>query len=70
MRKLLFTSLKDHSMAFYLQNDVLVDVYVTDDTPSCIGNIYVGKVKNIVKNIIVILHYRKYGNMAEMVELI
>lgn len=51
MRKLLFTSLKDHSMAFYLQNDVLVDVYVTDDTPSCIGNIYVGKVKNIAPNI-------------------
>ncbi len=50
--KLLLTNIKDRSVALLLQNDILISVQVIQLTASSrIGEIYIGKVKNILPNI-------------------
>lgn len=52
MHKLLFTSLHEHHMAVLFQEDSLVDFYSMNDLfHSKVGSIYIGKVKNVAKNI-------------------
>jgi len=50
--KLILTNIKDRAAAFLLQKDILISVRTIDSNPPVqIGEIYIGKVKNIVSNI-------------------
>ena len=49
--KLIFTGLKNMRWAFLIQNDRLTAAQVLPEIPGKIGAIYIGKVKNVVKNI-------------------
>lgn len=49
--KLLFTVLRNHMCALLIQDERLKAVQVLDNSPSKIGAVYIGKVKNVVKNI-------------------
>lgn len=49
--KLLFTSYRGHSCSLLIQNDRLVEAFFFQNTPSRLGAIYIGKVRNVVKNI-------------------
>lgn len=49
--KLLFTEHKKHMCALLIQDDRLKAARVLDNPPSKIGAVYIGKVKNVVKNI-------------------
>ena len=51
-RKLIITTLDNQILSAVLENDEVVELHCSDtETDSLIGNIYVGKVKNIVSNI-------------------
>ena len=50
--KLILTYIKEKAVALLLRDDMLLSVQVIDDTDSLqVGEVYIGKVKNIVKNI-------------------
>ncbi len=50
--KLILTCIKDRTVALLVRDDILLSAHVIDNTESLqIGEIYIGKVKNIVKNI-------------------
>ena len=49
--KLLFTRIRDRMCALLIQQDRLTAVQVLPDNPGKIGAVYLGKVKNVVKNI-------------------
>lgn len=49
--KVLFTEVRDRLCAFLIQNNRLKAVRVLSETSGKIGAIYIGKVKNVVKNI-------------------
>lgn len=52
MNQLIITHFKDKLVSCFLENGELVQVNCEDtDTKGILGNIYVGKIKNIVKNI-------------------
>ena len=48
-QKLLLTHYEGHKAAFLLENDRLMQVVLSGNSPYAIGDIYVGRVKNIVK---------------------
>lgn len=48
-QKLLLTHYDGHKAAFLLENDRLMQVMISGNSPYAIGDIYVGRVKNIVK---------------------
>lgn len=48
--KIIITKYQDRQLMSVFQDDVLTDLYF-DEENSAVGNIYVGRVKNIVKNI-------------------
>ena len=50
--KLILTYIKEKAVALLLRDDMLLSVQVIDDTDTLqVGEVYIGKVKNIVKNI-------------------
>lgn len=49
--KMLFTDYRGRKCMMYLQNDRLIQVKVLDGNSGKIGAVYVGKIKNIAKNI-------------------
>lgn len=48
-QKLLLTYYKERKAAFLLENDRLIQVMLASDSPYSIGDIYVGRIKNIIK---------------------
>ena len=53
--KLILTYIKEKAVALLLREDILLSVQVIDNTETLqVGEVYIGKVKNIVKNICVI----------------
>jgi ribonuclease G len=52
-RQVVITTIQDKKMLFYMEEEQLYDVLLEpkQDASLAVGNIYVGKVKNIVKNI-------------------
>lgn len=49
--KVLFTRYKDRMCALYLNANRLLAAQVMPDTPNRVGAVYIGKIKNMVKNI-------------------
>ena len=48
-KKLLLTYYNERRAAFLLENDRLIQVMLASDSPYSIGDIYVGRIKNIIK---------------------
>ena len=58
-QKLLLTYFKERRSAFLLENDRLIQVMLETDSPYAIGDIYIGRVKNIPNVCSVLFH--EYG---------